>query len=104
MRPDVNTCPDCGALINTQLVKCRHCVRYLHGTKLEGLIFEHLLPESLRAAPGTGIMMMLCVLYYLMMVLFAGIQNALAFTSYIVDSLGAISAPEIFQGQWWRFV
>jgi membrane associated rhomboid family serine protease len=104
VRPEIKTCPDCGALITPQLVKCRQCGRYLHCTKLEGLIFEHLLPESLRAAPGTGILMLACVLYYVLMVMFAGIQNVFGFTGYTLTALGAISVPEIHQGQWWRFV
>lgn len=105
MRPDaVKTCPDCGALITPQLVKCRQCGRYLHGTKLEGMIFEHLLPPSLRASPGTGMIMLMSVLYYVMMVMLAGIQNAFAFSSYTTEALGSTAAWQIWQGQYWRFV
>jgi membrane associated rhomboid family serine protease len=104
VRPEVKTCPDCGALITPQLVKCRHCGRYLHGTKLEGLIFEHLLPEGLRGSPGTGMMMMLSVLYYVLMAMFAGFENAIAFSGYSVRALGGVSVPEILSGEYWRFV
>ncbi len=104
MNPDVKTCPDCGALITPQLVRCRQCGRYLHGTKLEGLIFEHLLPESLRGAPGTGIMMLLCLVYYALMAMLAGIPNAIAFSGFSIDALGGITSWGIWQGEYWRFV
>lgn len=104
MREEVRTCPDCGALITPQLSNCRQCGRYLHGTKLEGFLFQHLLPEGLRNSPGTGLMMLVCVLYYGMMVMFAGIESAPGFTSFSIRSLGSASLTGILQGQYWRFV
>ena len=104
MREDPRTCPDCGALITPQLSNCRQCGRYLHGTKLEGLIFQHLLPEQLRASPGTGLMMLFMLLYYVLMVMFAGADSALGFTSFSLTQLGSIVFPHLEQGQYWRFV
>lgn len=104
MREEVRTCPDCGALITPQLSNCRQCGRYLHGTKLEGFLFQHLLPEGLRNSPGTGLMMLVSVLYYGLMVMFAGIESAPGFTSFSVRSLGSASLTGILQGQYWRFV
>lgn len=104
MRNDVKTCPDCGALITPQLTTCRQCGRYLHGTKLEGILFQHLLPEALRSSPGTGLLMLGCGLYYVLMTMFAGIDNVLGFTTFTLSSLGAVTITGIIQGEYWRFV
>ena len=104
MGEPVKTCPSCGALITPQLSNCRQCDRYLHGTRLEGLVFQHLLPEALRASPGTGMLMLACVLYYLLMVLFARIEHALGFTSFTLAQMGSAWLPGILEGQYWRFV
>lgn len=100
----VDTCPKCGALITPQLVRCRQCKTYLHGTKLEGFLFEHLLPKSLAASPGTGIIFLMIVLFYVLMGMLAGPIAMIAMTGYNVDQLGSTQATGIFQGQYWRFV
>ena len=101
---DIKTCPKCGALITPQLTRCRQCGEYLHGTRLEGLIFEHLLPEQLAASPGTGLLALLIVFYYVGMAAVAGIESAVAYSGYSLQQLGATHGPAILLGQYWRFV
>ncbi len=100
----VDTCPKCGALITPNLARCRQCKAYLHGTKLEGFLFESLLPQSLTGSPGTGIIFLFIVLYYLLMGVLAGPISLVAMTPYNVDQLGSTSPPGIFLGEYWRFV
>ncbi len=104
MPVDVNTCPACGALITAQLARCRRCGHYLHGTKIEGLFFEHLLPESLRLSPGTGALSLILVLYFVLMVVLAGPISAFDFTRYSLTQLGANAGQGIFDGEYWRFL
>lgn len=99
----VDTCPKCGALISPNLPRCRQCGTYLHGTKLEGFIFESLLPKGLAASPGTGIIFLFVILYYLLMGVLAGPVSLIAMTPYNLDQLGSTSPPGIFLGQYWRF-
>lgn len=100
----VRTCPKCGALITPQLARCRQCGTYLHGTRLEGVLFEHLLPSALRAAPGTGLVFLLIALYYALQIVVAGPQSALSFTSYSLRQLGAVYGIGVQLGEWWRLV
>ncbi|MEQ8279105.1 MAG: rhomboid family intramembrane serine protease [Deltaproteobacteria bacterium] len=100
----VDTCPKCGALITPNLARCRQCKAYLHGTKLEGFIFESLLPKNLAGSPGTGIIFLIVVLYYLMMGLLAGPTSLIAMSGYSLDQFGNTSPAGIFLGEYWRFV
>jgi len=100
----VRTCPNCGALITPQLSRCRQCGTYLHGTQLEGVLFEHLLPTGLQSAPGTGLVFLLIALFYVFQVVIAGPQSALSFSTYSLRQLGAIYGLGIQLGEWWRFV
>jgi membrane associated rhomboid family serine protease len=101
---DVKTCPKCGALITPQLARCRRCGTYLHGTSVEGFIFESLLPERLRGSPGTGLIMVICVLYYVLMAVLAGFDQVLAFSGFSLDQLGSTDPVGVLRGQYWRFV
>jgi rhomboid protease GluP len=101
---NVRTCPKCGALITPQLSRCRQCGTYLHGTRLEGVLFEHLLPTGLRSAPGTGLIFLLIVLFYVFQVVIAGPQSALSFSTYSLRQLGAVYGIGIQMGEVWRFV
>jgi len=103
-RPEVKTCPSCGALITPQLAYCRRCKAYLHGTRLEGWIFQHLLGGFGAASPGTAILVAMIVLYYALMVVLAGFDSILGFTSFSLKQLGATHGPSILLGQYWRFV
>lgn len=100
----VDTCPNCGALVTPQLSRCRQCKHYLHGTQFEGFLFEHLLPARFAASPGTGIFLIANVLYYVLMSVLAGFQNALGFSGYSRIQLGALFGPGIWEGEYWRFV
>jgi rhomboid protease GluP len=104
MPAEVLTCPKCGALITPQLSRCRRCGTYLHGTKVEGFVFESLLPEGLRHSPGTGLILVVCVLYYALMVLLAGFDQLLAFSSFTLDQLGSTDGVAVLRGEYWRFV
>ncbi len=104
MSRDVNTCPKCGALISPNLPRCRQCKEYLHGTQLEGFLLEHLLPAKLAAAPGTGVFFLLIIGYYILMVMFAGVDSAPGFSGYSTQQLGSTWSLGIYEGQYWRFV
>ncbi len=104
MPNNVTTCPKCGALITPQLVRCRQCKHYLHGTQLEGFVFESLLPQKLAGSPGTGMIAVFIGLYYALMVMFAGPSNLLGFSGYTLQQLGATHVPSILMGEHWRFV
>lgn len=100
----IDTCPKCGALITPNLARCRQCKAYLHGTKLEGFLFESLLPQSLAGSPGTGIIFLFVVVYYLLMGVLAGPIALVAMTPYNLDQMGNTMPAGIFLGQYWRFV
>jgi rhomboid protease GluP len=104
MDRDVRTCPHCGALITPQLARCRQCGTYLHGTWLEGMLVERLLPAGLRASPGTGLLVLLISLAFIFQTLVAGPQQVFSFSSYSLHLLGANFAPRILMGEGWRFV
>lgn len=104
MTRDVTTCPKCGALISPNLARCRQCKHYLHGTQVEGFLLEHLLPQKLAAAPGSGIFFLLIIGYYALMVMFAGIDSAPGFSAFSTRQLGSTWAPGIWEGQYWRLV
>ena len=104
MTDGVDTCPKCGALITRNLARCRQCKTYLHGTQTEGFLLEHLLPPQLAASPGTGIFFLIIALYYVLMVVLAGFDSALGFSSYSLVQLGGAWSPGLYQGQYWRFV
>ncbi len=104
MPNNVTTCPECGALITPQLVRCRQCKHYLHGTELEGFLFENLLPQKLAGSPGTAMIAIFIGLYYALMVMFAGPTNLLGFSGYTLQQLGATHVPSILMGEHWRFV
>ena len=99
---DAQTCPKCGALIVPQLVRCRRCDKYLHGTAFEGMLFEHL-PGPLKRSPGTGSLVLGILLYYVVMIGVAGVRSSLGFSSYSLVELGATHGPSILLGDWWRF-
>lgn len=101
---DVSTCPKCGALITPQLSRCRQCGTYLHGSSLEGLIFEKLLPERFAAAPGTGLLILMLGLFFVLMVVGAGPSSLLSMSSYSMREFGALDSPGIFLGEYWRFI
>ncbi|MCK6544379.1 rhomboid family intramembrane serine protease [Myxococcota bacterium] len=104
---DVKTCPSCGAMITPQLARCRHCKAYLHGTKLEGLLLEHLLPEKLQTSPATATIVFAIFLYYALMIVVTVEHDPnamLGFSSFSLQQLGATHGPSILRGQWWRFV
>ncbi len=103
MPSEVQTCPKCGAMITPNLVRCRQCKTYLHGTKLEGALLDGLLPDAFKASPGTALMVVTLFLYYVLMVMFAGPSSALAMSAYALHQLGATSSIAIIQGEYWRF-
>ena len=103
MPSNVQTCPKCGALITPNLSRCRRCGTFLHGMKIEGALFEGLLPESMSKAPGTGLMAAVLLLYFVMMVMLAGPESALGLSGYAVRQLGSIYSVAIYQGDYWRF-
>lgn len=104
MNREVRTCPSCGALIVPQLSRCRQCGTYLHGTQLEGLLVEKLLPPALRAAPGVGLVFLLVALAFILQALIAGPRNVFSFSGYSLRLLGAMYGAGILQGEWWRFL
>lgn len=104
MNREVNTCPKCGALISPNLPRCRQCKQYLHGTQVEGFLLEHLLPAKLAAAPGTGVFFLLIIGYYVLMVMFAGLDSAPGFSVFSTQQLGSTWSLGIYEGQYWRFV
>lgn len=104
MPAEVSTCPKCGALITPQLSRCRQCKTYLHGTSVEGFVFEKILPENLRHSPGTGLILGASIFYYALMVLLAGLDQLLAFSGYTLDQLGSTDGIAILRGEYWRFV
>jgi membrane associated rhomboid family serine protease len=97
------TCPGCGALVGRQLTRCRHCNRYLHGTKLEGALFGSM-PGPLAQAPGTGLMVLVLVGYWLAMVAATRFDGVLAFSGYSLQQFGSMVPTLILSGQPWRFV
>lgn len=96
------TCPSCGALTTPQLVRCRRCKRYLHGTRLEGALFAAL-PGPLARSPGTGLMLLLVLGTWLAMVAATRFDGVLAFDGYSLRQLGAMHVPFVLDGEWWRF-
>lgn len=104
MPADIQTCPKCGALITPNLARCRQCGTYLHGTRLEGVLFEHLLPRQLAASPGTGLLLLLIFLYYALMTVLAGLESAISFSAFSLGQLGSTFRPGILAGEHWRFV
>ncbi|MCC7380314.1 MAG: rhomboid family intramembrane serine protease [Deltaproteobacteria bacterium] len=106
MAEEVQTCPKCGALIVPQLVRCRQCGAYLHGTSAEGWIFEHLLPESAARSPGTALITTLIILYYLMMTVLTVPQSpssVFSFSGFSLQQLGATHGVSLLRGQHWRY-
>src|SRR5262249_11870265 len=100
----VNACPKCGAMIVPQLVRCRQCKAYLHGTSVEGFLFEYLLPAQVQRSPGTATLCLLICLYYALMVALAGADSLFGYSGYTLIELGAVHGPSILRGQYWRFV
>ena len=103
MPAEVQTCPKCGAMITPNLSRCRQCGTFLHGVKLEGALFDGLLPEAFASSPGTGLMVIALFLYYALMVMFAGPDAALGLSPYALRQLGAVFSPAIIEGEYWRF-
>lgn len=103
MKTPVDTCPKCGALVTPQLARCRQCQQYLHGTQIEGFLFEHLLPARLTAAPGTGVFFLVIILYYILTTVLGGFHQAAGFTPYTLIQLGSLFGPAIREGEYWRF-
>lgn len=97
-----STCPSCGALVGRQLTRCRQCNRYLHGTKLEGALFGAL-PGPLAQAPGTGLMVLVLLGYWLAMVAATRFDGVLAFSGYSLQQLGSMVPTLILSGEPWRF-
>ncbi len=104
MAAEVRTCPDCGALIVPQLARCRRCGRYLHGTRLEAWLIEGALGGAMSHSPGTALLCLAIALYYVLMVVLAGPDSVLGFTSFSLTQLGATHGPSILRGEHWRFV
>jgi len=101
---ETKTCPKCDALITPQLDYCRQCGAYLHGTALEGWIFKNLLGGYMSGSPGTALLSLLIILYYVLMTMLAGLDSVLGFTSFSLQQLGATHGPSILRGQYWRFM
>jgi len=104
---ELQTCPKCGALITRELERCRRCKTYLHGTQLEGALLQHLLPESMRGAPGTASLALITIVYYVMMVvLSAPVDHGslLGFSHFSLIQLGATSGTRQLLGEHWRYV
>lgn len=104
MLRDDQVCPRCGALTSPQLPRCRQCGRYLHGTQAEGWLVENLLPKRFSGSPGTGLVALYCMLYYLLMVLLAGPSSLAGFRPLAILQLGATTSTEVQDGEVWRFV
>lgn len=98
------TCPKCGALVTPQLPRCRQCGHYLHGSQLEGLIVENVLPKSFAGAPGTGLIALFMMLNYLLMVLLAGPGALAGFRPLALLQLGSTVSTEVQDLEPWRFV
>lgn len=98
------TCPKCGGLVTPQLTRCRQCGHYLHGTALEGLIVDSLLPKAFQAAPGTGLMAIYIIATYLLMLLLAGPGALAGFKPLALLQLGATVSTEVQDLQPWRFL
>lgn len=90
-------------MVVPQLSRCRQCKAYLQGTRVEGFIFEQLVPEQVHRAPGTATLCLLVTLYYALMVALAGPDSFLGFSPYTLQALGAVHAPAVMLGQYWRF-
>lgn len=99
----LKTCPKCGALITSQLDRCRQCKTYLHGTALEGQLLE-LLPAQFAGAPGTAVAVFIILGYYVLMMALAGPQNFIGFSPYTLQQLGALHGPSLLQGESWRYM
>ena len=97
------TCPKCGALVTPQLTRCRQCGHYLHGSQLEGLIIESLLPGTMSTAPGTSLIAIYIMLYYVLMVLLTGPEALGGFHSLALLQLGSTISTEIQDLEVWRF-
>lgn len=91
-------------MIVPQLTRCRQCKTFLHGTAVEGLFVEHLLPAAMQRSPATAsLVVVICAFYALMIV--AGDSHALlGFSSYTLRQMGATHGPSILLGEWWRVV
>ncbi|MBX2812093.1 MAG: rhomboid family intramembrane serine protease [Myxococcales bacterium] len=98
------TCPKCGALVTPQLTRCRQCNHYLHGSQLEGLIIEAILPKSMSGSPGTSLITVYILVYYTLMVLLTGPQSIAGFHSLALLQLGLTTSTEIQDLELWRFV
>src|SRR5882672_4172483 len=104
MPMSANECPKCGAMIVPQLVRCRQCKAYLHGTNVEAFLFEQLLPAQVQRSPGTATLCLLICLFYALMLSLAGSDSIIGFSRFTLEELGAVHGPSILLGQWWRFV
>jgi membrane associated rhomboid family serine protease len=91
-------------MIVPQLSRCRQCKAYLHGTGVEGFIFDQLLPAQVQRSPGTATLCLLVCLFYALMISLAGPSSVLGFSSYTLQQLGATHGPSIMLGEYWRFV
>lgn len=100
----VNTCPKCGALVVPQLSRCRVCKEYLHGTRVEGLLIENLIPAQLQEAPATATIILFIVLYYALMLALAGERSIVGFSAYSVQQLGGTYGIGIWLGEYWRLI
>lgn len=98
---DVKTCPKCGALITPQLVRCRQCGAYLHGTAVEGFLVT-LLPTNLRAYPATGVLLGILLIIHVLLVVLAGAGSVMGFSTLSLNQFGAMFAPGFLLGEWWR--
>lgn len=101
---DVKSCPKCGAMIVPQLVRCRQCKTYLQGTRIEGFLFEQVVPEQVRRSPGTATLCIFICLYYALMLVLGGKDSVIGFSAFTLQQLGATHGPSVMQGQYWRFV
>ncbi len=104
MLRDDQTCPKCGALTTPQLVRCRQCGHYLHGSRLEGVLVETLLPKGLSVAPGTGLIVGYIMMTYAVMVLLAGPESLAGFRPIALLQLGSTVSTEVQDNQPWRFI
>ncbi|MEO1229745.1 MAG: rhomboid family intramembrane serine protease [Myxococcota bacterium] len=98
------TCPKCGALVTPQLVRCRQCNHYLHGSALEGIIVESLLPKGLAASPGTGLICLYIILNYVLMLLLTTPEAVIGFRPLALLQFGLTVSTEIQDLQVWRFM
>ncbi|MEM7675076.1 MAG: rhomboid family intramembrane serine protease [Myxococcota bacterium] len=90
-------------MITPNLVRCRQCKTFLHGNRIEGAIFEKLLPEGLSRYPGTGLMVITLFAYYGLMIALAGVDSVLGLSPYAIRQLGGVTSLGVLQGEYWRF-